>query len=181
MISHFFTSMYRNILRDKIFTLINLTNLTIGFTTFILLGMVVSYEFNYDKSNKNYDRIYRVQTRQEDSHPTNFCTFSPAAIRYHVTADLPEVEQPLLMREVSGGQGSGMFFTLPSGEQLFEKHGYFTENSIFDVFTIKIIAGNQAGALNEPSTIALSETLQQKLFPTGGAIGKQVIIGKRYP
>lgn len=181
MIRHFFTTIYRNILRDKIFTLINLTNLSIGFTTFILLGMVVSYEFNYDKSNKNFDRIYRVQTKQEDSYPTNFCTYSPAAIRYHLMADVPEVEQVLIMREVSAGQGMGQFFTLPDGGQLFEKYGYFTENSIFDVFTIKILEGNQANSLTEPSSIALSETLQKKLFPNGGAVGKQVVIGKRYP
>ncbi len=181
MIKHFFTSIYRNILRDKIFTLINLTNLTIGFTTFILLGMVVSYEFNYDKSNKNYDRIYRVQTKQEDSYPTNYCTFSPAAFRYHLMGDQPEVEQVLLMREVSGGQGSGQFFTLPDGEQLYEKNGYFSENSIFDIFTINLKEGSNRNALTDPSTIALSETLQKKLFPEGGAVGKKVVIGKRFP
>ena len=101
-VNHFITSIYRNILRDKIFTLINLTNLTIGFTTFILLGMVVSYEFSYDKSNANYVRIYRVQSKQEDSYPTNFCTYGPTAFRYHLLADLLEVEKPLIMREVAG-------------------------------------------------------------------------------
>jgi len=181
MIKHFFTSIYRNIRRDQLFTFINLTNLTIGFTTFILLGMVVSYEFNYDKSNVNFDRIYRVQTKQEDSYPTNFCTFSPAAFRYHLMADLPEVEQVLLMREVSGGQGSGIFFTLPDGGQLFDKHGYFSENSIFDIFTLRIKNGASANALTEPNTIVITEKLEKKLFPEGGAVGKQVVIGKRYP
>lgn len=181
MIRHFFISMYRNILRNKIFTLINLANLTIGFTTFILLGMVVSYEFSYDKHHKNYDRIYRVQTKQEDSYPTNYCTFSPAAFRYHLMADLPEVERALLMREVSGGQGSGLFFTLPDGGQLFEKNGYFSENSVFDIFTIHLKEGNATNALVEPNTIAISETLQKKLFPSGQAMGQQIVIGKRYP
>jgi putative ABC transport system permease protein len=181
MINHFFTSIYRNILRDKIFTLINLANLTIGFTTFILLGMVVSYSFSYDKYNKNYDRIYRVQTKQEDSYPTNYCTYSPSALRYHMMAEQPEVEQALLMREVSSGRGTGQFFTLPDGGQLFERFGYFSENSIFDVFTIKLIEGSTKNALTEPSTIVLSETLQKKLFPEGEAVGKKVVIGKHYP
>ncbi|HET6558210.1 MAG TPA: ABC transporter permease [Prolixibacteraceae bacterium] len=181
MIRHFFISMYRNILRDKIFTLINLANLTIGFTTFILLGMVVSYEFSYDQHHKNYERIYRVQTKQEDSYPINYCTFSPAAFRYHLMADLPEVEQALLMREVSGGQGSGLFFTLPDGGQLFEKNGYFSENSVFDIFTIHLKEGNAASALVDPNTIVISETLEKKLFPSGQAVGQQIVIGKRYP
>jgi putative ABC transport system permease protein len=181
MIKHFIITIYRNILRDKIFSLINLTNLTIGFTTFILLGMVVSYEFSFDKANTKFDRIYRVQTKQEDSYPTNYCTYSPAAFRYHLMADQPEVEQVLLMRELSGGQGSGQFFTLPDGGQLYEKDGYFSENSIFDIFTIHFKEGSSNNALTEPNTIAVSETLQKKLFPEGSALGKQVILGKRYP
>jgi putative ABC transport system permease protein len=181
MIKHLFTSIYRNILRDKVFTLINLANLTIGFTTFILLGMVVSYEYNYDKYNENFERIYRVQTKQEDSYPTNYCTYSPSAFRYHLMGELPEVEKALLMREVSGGQGGGQFFTLPSGEQLFEKQGYFSENSIFDIFTIQLMEGDRGHALTEPGCIVLSETLQQKIFPEGGALGKQVTLGKRHP
>ena len=181
MFKHFFTTIYRNIFRDKIFSLINLSNLTIGFTTFILLGMMVSYEFSYDKYNEKYDRIYRVQTKQEDSYPTNYCTFSPAAFRYHLMADQPEVEQVLLMREISGGQGGGQFITLPDGTQLYQKGGYFSENSIFDLFTISMKEGSSHNALSEPSSIALSETLQKKLFPEGNAIGKKVVFGKRYP
>jgi putative ABC transport system permease protein len=181
MIKYFFLSIYRNILKNKISNLLNLTNLVFGFGTFILFASLVSYEFNYDTFNANYDNIYRVQTKQEDSYPTNFCTYSPSALRYHLLSDLPEVEKVLLMREISGNQGSGQFFTLPDGGQLYEKLGYWCENTIFDIFSLRIKEGTSANALTEPNTIVISETLQHKLFPKGGAIGKQVVIGKRYP
>jgi hypothetical protein len=99
---------------------LNLTNLVFGFGTFILFASLVSYEFNFDTFNANYDNIYRVQTKQEESYPTNYCTYSPSALRYHLLADLPEAEKVLLMREISGNQGSGQFFTLPDGGQLYE-------------------------------------------------------------
>lgn len=182
MIRHFFTNVFRNIRHNKVFTLINFANLVIGFAVFTLFSEVISYELNYDKFNTNYDRIYRVQTRQEDSSPINFCTYSPAAFRFHLMADVPEVEKVLLMREVSGGaKGSGQFFTLPDGSQLYELNGYWSENSIFDIFTIKLIEGNKNNALTEPNTIAISETLAKKLFPEGNALGKLVTIGKHYP
>lgn len=182
MIKHFFTSILRNIRHNKVFTAINLTNLVIGFAVFILFSALITHELNYDKFNMNYDNIYRVQTKQEDSYPTNFCTYSPAAFRFHLMADVPEVEKVLLMREVSGGaKGSGQFFTLPSGSQLYQLNGYWSENSIFDIFTINLIEGNKSNALTEPNTIAISETLSKKLFPEGNAMGKQVIIGKRFP
>ena len=182
MIKHFFTNILRNVRHNKVFTFINLTNLVVGFAVFILFSVVVNYELDYDKFNTNYDQIYRVQTRQEDSYPTNFCTYSPAAFRYHLMADVPEVEQVLLMREVSGGaKGSGQFFTLPDGSQLYELNGYWSENSIFDIFTITLKEGNKSNALTEPGSIALSETLSKKLFPEGNALGKQVTVGKRFP
>jgi putative ABC transport system permease protein len=182
MIKHFFINILRNIRHNKVFTAINLSNLVIGFAVFILFSKLVSYELNYDKFNTNYDRIYRVQTRQEDSYPTNYCTYSPPAFRYHLMAEVPEVEKVLLMREVSGGaKGSGQFFTLPDGSQLNESNGYWSENSVFDIFTLKLVEGNKETALTEPSTIALSETLSKKLFPAGNALGKLVTVGKHYP
>ncbi len=182
MIKHFFTNILRNIRHNMVFTVINLTNLIIGFAVFILFSVVISFEINYDKFNTNYDQIYRVQTKQEDSYPTNYCAYSPPAYRFHLMADLPEVEKVLLMREVSGGaKGSGQFFTLPDGGQLYEQNGYWSENSIFDIFTIPLKEGDKASALTEPNTIALSETVANKLFSDGNAVGKQVIIGKRFP
>jgi putative ABC transport system permease protein len=165
-----------------VFTVINLTNLIIGFAVFILFSVLINYEMSYDKFNANYQNIYRVQTRQEDSYPTNFCTYSPAAYRFHLMGDVPEVEKVLLMREVSGGaKGSGQYFTLPSGSQLYQLNGYWSENSIFDIFSIKLIEGNAGNALTEPNTIAISETLSKKLFPEGNALGKQIVVGKRFP
>ncbi len=182
MIKHFFINILRNIRHNKVFAAINLSNLVIGFATFILFSKLISYELNYDKFNVNYDRIYRVQTKQEDSYPTNYCTYSPAAFRFHLMADVPEVEKVLLMREVSGGaKGSGQFFTLPDGSQLYEQDGYWSENTVFDIFTVTLIEGNKETALTEPSTIAISETLSKKLFPNGDALGKLVTIGKHYP
>ena len=176
MIRHFLTGIYRNFLRNKLSSILNLTNLVVGFEAFILFSGVVSYELSYDKHNERYDRIYRVQTRQEDSYPTNFCTFSPPAFRYHLMAEQPEVEEVLLMHEITG-----QFFTLPDGSQLFQKFGYWSENSIFRIFTIDIKEGNKQTALDEPNTIAISETLAAKLFPDGNAVGKKVTIGKRVP
>jgi putative ABC transport system permease protein len=182
MIRHFFIHMLRNIRHNKVFTLINLGNLVVGFAVFILFSVLVNYELGYDKFNTNYDQIYRVQTRQEDSYPINYCTYSPPAYRYHLLSDLPEVEKVLLMREVSGGaHGSGQFFTLPDGSQLNEKDGYWSENTIFDIFTLTLIEGSKENALTEPNTIALSETLAKKLFPNGSATGKLVTVGKHYP
>ncbi|RKD92060.1 ABC transporter permease [Mangrovibacterium diazotrophicum] len=181
MKKHFFVSIFRNILHNRVFTAINLFNLVVGFAVFILFSVVINYDLDYDKFNVNYDDVYRVQTRQEDSYPINYCTYSPAAFRYHLMQDVPEVDKLLLMREVSGGaHGAGQFFTLPDGSQLNELDGYWSENSVFDIFSVQLLEGDKRNALTEPNTIALSQTLSDKLFPQGNAVGQQVTIGKYY-
>ncbi len=61
MISQSLVLFLRNLLKDKIFTLINITNLVIGFATFILISQFIEMELNWDIHNINYNRIYRVQ------------------------------------------------------------------------------------------------------------------------
>ncbi len=57
----------RNLLKDKIFTLINVTNLIVGFATFILISQFIEMELNWDIHNVNYKRIYRVQLFQDQT------------------------------------------------------------------------------------------------------------------
>ncbi|MFT3737606.1 MAG: ABC transporter permease [Breznakibacter sp.] len=174
MLHNFFVSGYRNFKRHKLSTALNLGNLVIGFTVFTLLSLLVNYELNYDKQHKNHERIYRVQVCQRDSEPFNYCTYSPPALRYHTLENLPEVETVLLMKEMSGE-----YFSLPDGSQLYDKKGYWCENSLFDIFSIHLLDGTETSALTEPNSIVISETLRKKLFPQGNAVGKQVLIGKR--
>ncbi|HPS13868.1 MAG TPA: hypothetical protein PLB87_11365, partial [Prolixibacteraceae bacterium] len=65
MIQYFLRNIYRNILKNKVSSFLNLTNLVFGFGTFILFASLVSYEFNFDTFNSNFNNIYRVQTKQE--------------------------------------------------------------------------------------------------------------------
>lgn len=176
MLNHFFISLYRNFKNNKLSTFLNLVTLVIGFATFAFLGFIVNHELNYDKFNKNYKNIYRVQTKQEDSFPTNFCTFSPSAYRYHLLNNLPEVEKVLLMKEISG-----QYFSLKDGSLIYDQHGYWSENTIFDIFTVNLKEGSVETALTEPNTILLSESLSKKIFPEGNATGKEVIVEKRHP
>ncbi len=176
MLYHFFIGLYRNFKHNKLSTLLNLITLIIGFATFTFLGFIINHELNFDKFNKNFNNIYRVQTKQEDSFPTNFCTYSPSAYRYHLLGDLPEVEEILLMKEISG-----LYFTLKDGSLLYDKHGYWSEETIFNIFSVDIKEGSVNSALTDPNTIMLSESLSKKIFPDGDATGKEVIIEKRQP
>jgi putative ABC transport system permease protein len=174
MFRQIFKNIIRSFLKDKVFSAINLSNLVVGFTAFILLSIVVYHELNWDKYQENYDRIYRVQTRQEDSQPTNYCTYGPAAVRFRLMEDVPEVEKTLLMRELKD-----QFLSTDGEKQLFCDLGYWAENTAFDIFTYKFIEGSQQNALAEPNTIVLSKRIADNLFHGQNALGKMVVMGKQ--
>ena len=174
MIKHIFINIFRNIIKNKIFSITNMVNLIVGFTAFILISLIVYHEFNWDRYQKNYSRIYRVQTRQEDAQPTNYCTYSPPAIRYRLMEDIPEVEKVLLMHEMQG-----QYLSSGNDKEVYDTKGYWSENSVFDIFTYRFLEGNEENALVDANTIVLSKELADKLFPGGNALGKNVIIGKR--
>ncbi len=176
MFKQIFKSIYRNLLKDKVFSLINIANLIVGFAAFILLSLIAFQELSWDKYNKNYDRIYRVQTLQEDAEEENYNTYSPPAYRYRLMEDIPEVEEVLIMHEILG-----QYFTSANNDQLFDKKGYYSENTVFSIFTYDFIEGNTETALTEPNTIVLSKELADKIFPEGNALGKQLMVNKRLP
>ena len=93
---------FRNLAKNKIHSIINITGLAIGFAVFILIGLYLKYEYSWDKINKNYDRIYRVQQRVQLSTGTEYWTQTQAALAKYIRENYPEAENTVLLREAWG-------------------------------------------------------------------------------
>ncbi|MFN8208989.1 MAG: ABC transporter permease [Bacteroidales bacterium] len=167
----------RNLMNHKVHTLLNIAGLSIGFAAFILIILFVQYEYHWDKHNLNYDRIYRVQrvyVKAVAAMDGN--NISPHT--HGITARLleqaaPEIEKTVIIEE------SGRYLSAKPGQQIFERDGIFSETSLFEVFTYHFLEGDPSSALEEPNTMVLSETLANKLFPSGNAYGSTVMIEKK--
>ncbi|HNY08028.1 MAG TPA: ABC transporter permease [Bacteroidales bacterium] len=175
MFKQLFTLTLRNILKDKIFALLTLTNLMVGFATFILLSLYVNGELNWDKHNVNYNRIYRLQLFMDQSENVEKNTMSvTAALSRHDLSPLPEIEKIALIHDVGDNNKDGIFFSVNKINQFKIRYGYFADPSVFDIFTFHFVEGNPATALSRPMSIVLSKSVADKLFPKGNALGKQV-------
>jgi putative ABC transport system permease protein len=175
MITNFYKIAIRNIVKHKVYSLINVFGLAVGFTAFILISLYINYEFNWDTHNKNYDRIYRVQTRLLLADRENVWTQVPSAVAGYLETNYPEFEKIVLTRE-----GWGEFLSAKENISFREEDGYYVDPSVFDIFTFDFITGNKNDALKEPFTIALSQELAQKFFPGENAVGKTVLLEKKY-
>jgi putative ABC transport system permease protein len=169
MIKNYFKVALRNIVRHKIYSAINIVGLGIGMTAFILIALLLQHEYSFDKFNKNYERIYRVQLQVfYDNHETEW-TQSSYPIAEYLRSTFPEVEQSVVMQEVWGE------YLSPSENVILkEDDGYYAEQSVLDIFTFKFIEGTADNSLSTPGQVILTKTLAEKLFPGQSALGKLI-------
>lgn len=175
MIRHSIYLLLRRIARDKVLYFIILTNLAVGFAAFVVLSTFISDQFSYDKQNKKYDRIYRLQLFMDQKENTVKHTWSvTAALSRKDLVDLPEIEKIALIHDVGDNNKSGVFLSVDKRNQFLTRFGYYADQTVFDIFTFRFIEGDQSKALVQPFSIVLSKEVANRLFPGGNALGKQV-------
>jgi len=158
---------FRNIKRYKIYSFINLSGLAVGLATAIVIGIYVFTELSYDKFHKNLHRIYRVGTDFE---------FGGGGVRLASTnfplgpvlkTEFPEVENSVRLRRLAD----------KTPVQYLEKHFleedvFYSDPSIFKIFSFNVIEGNAESALEVPYSIVLTKTIAEKYFKKEAPIGK---------
>lgn len=175
MITQWIYMLLRKISKDRILYTIIFLNLIIGFSTFIIISQFISGQFTYDKHNKNYDRIYRLQLFMDQKENSIKHTWSvTAALSRNELTKLPEIDKIVLLHDVGDNNKNGVFLSRDKKNQILVRYGYYSDQTAFDIFTFNFLEGNKANALNEPYSIVLSKSVAEKLFLGENAIGKQV-------
>lgn len=175
MIIQYFKILIRRIARERVFYLIIVLNLAIGYFAFAILSQFISGELDWDKHNLNYDRIARLQLFMDQKENSILHTWSvTAALSRNELTRLPEIDKIALMHDVGDNNKSGVFLSSDRDNQFLIRYGYYADPEVLDIFTFNFTEGDQKKALTQPYSIVLSEEIAKKLFPDGKALGKQV-------
>lgn len=175
MYKHYFKVGWRNLLRQRMYTLINLSGLTIGMSCFILIALYLQYELSYDRQHEKSDRIYRVAQEQKGNtfRGTDQFAVTPEPIAPALRENFPEVEGAATL-----AVGSNLLY---HGDEYLSSRLLFADENVFDVFTIPILEGQGAEALQERDVILLSQTLAEKHFGTEDPLGKTLLLDDERP
>lgn len=175
MLKHIFKIATRNFIRNKSFAFINIFGLSFGLTTFILIALFVRYEFSWDKFHKDYERIYRLQPIAHMADGDEHWNQIGYPVGNAIKAQYPEIEHAVVTRPVWGEY-------LSSSEKLtfHEENGQYVQPSFYDVFTVEFIEGIAENSLSEPYSIVMTESLKNKYFGDGPALGKFIKAKNRY-
>ncbi len=169
MINNYFKSALRNLLRNKIFSAINILGLAIGLASFFLIIIYVINEINYDKHHKNTDDIYRVIMRTDMSGNVIEAAVSGGPLGRIFYDELPEVIKYTRVYQTPRP------IHLSSGEKDFNQDKIlFADSSFFNIFSYDFISGDPETVLIEPFSLVITENIAKKFFGNENPIGKSI-------
>ncbi len=178
MLKNYIKIAWRNLLKSKGFSLINISGLSIGIAACILIAVYIIHETSYDKYVPNSENIYRVVGRLEMDGTTDYTTHFSANLARTVDADFDEIEQAgrIMDNDLFYGAGSNEIQIDDEPMQHHEEGFTYADQAILDIFSIPMVYGDRQTALAEPKTIVISESVSKKFFKDQNPIGHVIYL-----
>ena len=177
MLKNYLATAWRNLKKNRIFSLINIAGLAIGMAVCLLILQYVNFELSYDQFNKNASDIYRVTNdRYQNGKLIQHGTITYSAIGKAMQDDYPEV--------------AGHVRVLPWGRNIIgyqdkkvgEQQAVAIDNAFLTMFSYPLLAGDRATALLEPHTAVVSKATAERVFGVqkdyAGLVGRQFVLDR---
>jgi ABC-type antimicrobial peptide transport system permease subunit len=169
MIKNLFKIAFRNLVKSKTFSLINILGLAFGLSCALLISLWVIDEYSIDNYHTKKDRIYSVVAGFESSAGWQYWNNTPGPLAEVLIKDVPGIEHAIRMTSPS----QKLF---KQEEQKLEEWGISADPEIFKVFDFPLAQGDANTALDAPSNVVISKKLADKLFPNTAALNKTITI-----
>ncbi len=162
MLKNYFRIAWRNLMRQKAFSAINIIGLAIGMMCSIFILLWVQHERSFDRFHENAGEIYRIT----ETMPGLNAALSPAVMPPELQAKLPVIKNMVRITYPSK-------LILEAGTNKFMEEGaHYTDTTFLQVFSFPLIQGNRATALSRPDAILITRDMAKKYFATEDAMGK---------
>ena len=167
MIKNYLKIAYRNLIKSKIFSLINILGLAIGIAACLLILQYVQFELSYDQFHKSADQIYRIVTNYHTGEVQE-TTLTPPPLGPLLQNSYPEVINATRLILPWSGQAasSTLSWKNPDNKDVKQsfRWGFFVDPSFLEIFSFPLISGDRQEALNGINKIILSERAARMLF-----------------
>jgi putative ABC transport system permease protein len=170
MIHNYFKIAFRNLIRNRAYTAINVSGLTLGMTCALLIFTLIKYHLSFDNFHTDSDRIYRIVTEMHRDN-VSYSEAVPSPLGKSFRNDYTFAEKVGRIATFEE-----QLITIKSGNQvrkLKEKEGVaFTEPEYFDIFNFPMIRGDYKTILAEPNKVIITENISRKYFGNADPINK---------
>ncbi len=169
MIKSFFIIGFRNLLKQKGYSVIKVAGLAFGLAASLIIFLFIQEDLSYDTMHYNYDRIGRLLTIDNgEGVSSKLVGVTPPPLGPAIEAELPEV---IKSARLSGGSRQDISYE----DKSLKCDAFFrSESSLFEIFDFPIIAGKTEKMLDEPNSIVITQSLANRIFGTENPIGKTI-------
>jgi putative ABC transport system permease protein len=173
MFKNFLKISFRNLAKHKGFALINISGLTLGLASCLLIGLFVWDEKQYDKDIPDADEIYRVYIKTDRTEGISNSAGTSPMFAPTLKQEFPEVKESARIMQI---QSKSLFEQ--GNKKLYQEGGIYTEPGFLKIFPLSSSYGPVTHALDDPSSVIISSVLANQCFGNVNPIGKQLMIDK---
>ena len=171
MLKNYLKTAWRNLLKSKSFSVINIIGLATGMAAAILILLWIQNEVSMDRQYPKADRMYQMYNRDKFSNELWTWGTTPKILGPTLKKDYPEVEEAVRVSHAN--------FLMTVGDKKFNESGMFTDSSFLNVFDFPVLAGDRRDPLKDAHSMVVTKKLAKKLFDTADAVGKTVKIDNK--
>lgn len=167
MLKNYFKIAWRNLIKNKLFSAINIIGLSIGIACCSIIYLYLTYELSYDDYNEKSNRLFRLVTAvSEPKKMVSFARTSPP-VAERVKANFPEVEA---FTRFSESQRLLSF----KGKKIFNTKILYADSALLEMFSFGLIEGDAHRALANPYSIVITQSMAKRYFGAEPAFGKMM-------
>ncbi|MFC1492690.1 ABC transporter permease [candidate division KSB1 bacterium] len=167
MFKNYLKIMFRNLVKQKLYSFINISGLALGMTCSILIFLFIRYELSYDSFHEDAGDIYRIVLEQKQTDNNGWWYGTPPVLAPTLVQDFPDINHAV--RFSRGSQH------IRCNNEKFTEYGfYFADPEFLELFAFPLVSGNPENALNEPFSVLISEEMRDKYFNGTDPIGKTI-------
>jgi len=172
MLKNYFKIAIRNILKNKVFSSINIMGLAIGMAVALLIGLWIWDEISFNHYHKNHARLGEIVSIETFNGETSSDEFSSVPIAAALRNNYPdEIKHASLTRELNAG--------LMVGDKKINGYGYWAESAFPSMLTLNMTRGSY-NHFSDPSSILISESLAKSLFGNEDPINKIISVNREF-
>ncbi len=162
------------LLRDKVYTLINVAGLSLALVACVVLGLYLRQELTYDKHNVLADRIYRVANEFVVNGRSERMATTAGQLAPLLAKDMQGIDAYVRFRKLGSWDASAEQRVSYKDKALFWSDIYSTDENVFDVFTVHVLYGDPSTALHDPASAAVSKKFAASYFADANPLGEVI-------
>lgn len=172
MFKNYWKIAWRNLAKDRQFSLLNLLGLSVGLACALLIGLWITDELRMEKYNPNDDRLYQVMTNFKTENGIKTGNYTPGILAKALRTELPEIEDASSVMPASWFGNGGV---VAYGDKKLKARPQYVDSSYFHLFTCPWLEGDRDQLFAGKQGVAVSSAFAQKLFgTTSNIIGKTI-------